>query len=128
MKFNKTGVLAVYSDLRQKILNDLHTPKHWIAEGVQEPNDTAKLHSCMICWKIYIFKDLLPSRIAPTKEDGVYIAYDREEMSLIIEAYNDGDIALIVCNDQRKTVIYSEDVENMNFEKAINIFLKRNNP
>lgn len=123
---SSTKELSFYNTLQQKVFYKLRFPPHWAAEGVHAPNVTAKTNGFKICWELYKKYDLHPDRILSTKEEGVYIVYEctdsRGSRSLIIEAYNDGEIGLVVCDNQTKKVIYNEDIINMNFEDAVKKF------
>jgi hypothetical protein len=101
-------------------------PSHWAEEGISKPNITAKSNTFKLCWEIYKKYDLQPDRILPTKEEGVYIVYEcidsRGSRSLVIEAYNDAEIGIVVCDIDKKEIIYNEDIRDMDFENAVRIY------
>jgi len=82
--------------------------------------------------KFYEENGLSPSsvgtfNIGDDKEGGFCLTYnyktDQVDRSLIIEVYDDGDVAVIVIDNLIKTTIYNEDIIEMNFEKAIFQFI-----
>lgn len=105
-------------------IDNVFFPKHWnTEEGVEPPNKVSKLNAKKICKILFRNYNLKIDRIAATKEEGIYLVKnDTKSISLIIEAYNDGDVGLIINNNKLKEVVFNEDIENFNFEKAINFF------
>jgi hypothetical protein len=86
---------------RNKIQN-LVMPSHWTEEGVEQPNELSKANATKICEEFY-FGFGEPNFIAATKENGVYISYrGKSECSIIIEAYNDGIICILVHQDDNQ--------------------------
>lgn len=123
---SSTKELSFYDSLQQKVFYKLFFPSHWADEGVSRPNITAKKNAFNLCWEIYKKYDLQPDRILSTKEEGVYIVYDcidsRGSRSLAIEAYNDAEIGVVVCDNDEKEIIHNEDILDMNFENAVRIY------
>jgi hypothetical protein len=107
-----------------RINNTLVFPENWRQEGVQEPNAIAKENAFATCNIIFRKDGLLPLIIAPTKEEGIFLKYTARNKTLIIEAYNDGDIAAVVSDEDQKIILYSEDIKNFNFENTMAEFLK----
>jgi hypothetical protein len=123
---SSTKELSFYDSLQQKVFYKLVFPSHWAEEGISKPNITAKSNAFKLCWEIYKKYDLQPDRILPTKEEGVYIVYEcidsRGSRSLVIEAYNDAEIGIVVCDIDKKEIIYNEDIRDMDFENAVRIY------
>jgi hypothetical protein len=109
--------------VRKRIFQDLVVPPHWKEIGVNAPNLIAKNIAFNICCKLYKSHNLQPFIILPTVEEGVYIKYVEGDRSLVIEAYNDTDISLVIC--ENKKILYHEDIHDMDFEKAVTIFKRK---
>jgi len=108
----------ILENLRIKI-DELKIPEHWALEKVEQPNTIAKLNALNCCFDIYYkYASLLPTRIACTKENGVYLVFEKLR-SLIIETYNDGDIGALVC--EGKNILYNEEIVGFNFEKCMSV-------
>lgn len=77
--------------------------------------------SDQICKHLKEKYNLIPSAVTPSVEADVCIFYKnhRNGYSLIIEAYNDGDIAGIVNDDRNKRIIFAEEVNDFNFSKLV---------
>jgi|GEM_PF-3086875 hypothetical protein len=112
-------------EFSQKIYN-LEFPGHWVEEGINKPNILAKDNAVSICKQLYTRYNLIPSSILPTKEEGIYIDYDNfdsdKSLSLIIETYNDSATAVVVYDNINNNTLYSEDINELNFEKAVRSF------
>lgn len=102
-------------------ITNLTLPPPWVAEGVEPPNSTAIRNALRICHDIFNSKGMIPDQIAPTKENGVFFKYLYGPRQLIIEAYNDGEVAAIVVDDTKKDTIHSEDIRDFNFFTCLNI-------
>jgi hypothetical protein len=112
------------NDYCVKIVN-LVLPAHWVEEGVQPPNSTAKRNACHVCHEMFNKHSMIPFLVACTKEDGVYIRYLIGTKSIIIEAYNDGEIGAVVNDDEKKKILHSSEIKDYNFETCVSIL---NNP
>ena len=97
-------------------------PEHWREDGAEPPNSVAKNNAYKICNKILEIYNLTPNRIASTIESGIYVVYDINNKSLIIETYNDGDVGIVVTKE--KEIIYNEDIVDLEINNTLNIFLK----
>ncbi len=119
---------SLISKFEQQIFRRLHFPKHWTKEGIAKPNVVSKESALAVCTKLYAEYDLVPDRIAPTKEEGVYLCYELAgelcDRSLIIEIYNSLDVTAIVNDNHAKEVIYCEDIRDMDFGKAIRVYVE----
>jgi hypothetical protein len=65
---------------------------------------------------------LLPQHISPSVEGETCIVYVFINRKMIIEPYDDGDIALIITDEIKRETIYREDIQNMDFAAAVNAF------
>jgi hypothetical protein len=74
----------------------------------------AKKMAFEVCQKLFKNYDFIPDKIAPTKEEGVFLSYDSfnayTNRSLVVEVYNNLEIAVIVTNNDSKQIDYSEDL------------------
>lgn len=120
------GQVGLESHWEQKIFKRLSFPRHWETEGIERPNVAAKTHCLALIKKLFAEYQLIPSNILPSIEEGIGIRYDNsaawEDRSMLIEVYNDLDIALIVTDNIGKETIYREDVREMNFNHAVEVY------
>ncbi|MFW6219934.1 MAG: hypothetical protein ACOC33_03760 [bacterium] len=93
-------------------------PDHWKDEGIESPNIIAKTNALYVCY-VLLNSGIFIQRIASTKENGIYLALDSNNKSLIIEAYNDGDIGVVISDNDKKHIIYNEDVEKFDLNPII---------
>jgi hypothetical protein len=112
--------------LKDKIYSKLFFPPHWEEEGVAKPNEAAKLGAFAVCKSLLETYGLIPDRIVPSIEGGVYISYtekrDAVEKTLEVEVYNTSEVAALVNLDSERRILYSEDIRNMRFEKVMKVF------
>jgi len=98
--------------LQQRIFKITMPPSHW---EVDKPNLISKFNAYEICTNIFERFKLMPTVIAPSMEEGLYILYDyigpKGKYSLIIETYNTNDSAIVIVDNDKKVVIYNEDIE-----------------
>ena len=117
---------AVIEKIEQRLFKKLHFPKDWVEEGVIPPNMVAKEKALAICKKLFKRYNLIPDKISPTKEEGVFLCYDNvnynTDSSLIIEVYNTLETAALVSNNLLKKNDYHEDIKDMNFKNVIQKF------
>jgi len=106
-------------------ISNLVLPDSWKDEGVGSPNSTALRNAHIICHKLYAQRKIIPDVVACTKESGVYLRYSDGNKSLIVEAYNDGDVGTVVSNDSEKEILHNEDISNLNFENSLKVFLNK---
>ncbi len=92
-------------------------PAHWAEEDIAEPNMACKLKANEICKHIFEIYEKMPDRIAPTKEGGVFIAYDSPSgnKTLFIEVYNDLEVGFLLNDNERKQIITSDDITDFEF-------------
>ena len=121
-----TQEFSFYDHMQQKVFTKLFFPPHWANEGIKKPNITAKNNAFMLCMNLYKKYNIEPDRILSTKEEGAYIVYETIDLSgsrsLVIEAYNDSDIGVVVKDNEKKEIIYNEDINGMNFENAVRVY------
>ena len=126
--FEKTEQNMIKKAMQDKIseycvkITNLVPPDHWVVEGVEPPNSTAKRNACQICHVMYNKIEMIPFLVACTKEGGVYLRYTVGTKSIVIEAYNDGEIAALVNDDEKKKILYSDEIKDFNFDTCVSIF------
>jgi hypothetical protein len=117
---------ALFSKFEQKIFYKPYFPKHWSEEGIAQPHAASKEKCFAVCKKLFINDLLIPDSILATKEEGMYISYDRItsdfDRTMIIEIYNTLETALIICDNFEKKTIYNEDITEMDFSHAVAVF------
>lgn len=117
---------AVIDNIEQKLFYKIYFPKDWKIEGINTPNMAAKEKALAVCKELFEKYDLVPDKIASTKEEGVFLRYDyvnyTKNISLIIEVYNTLETAALVCDNQLKKNCYSEDIQRLDFTNAIQNF------
>jgi len=108
---------SVLEKIESRILNSLRFPAHWAEDGIAEPNMACKLKANEICKHIFEIYEKMPDRIAPTKEEGVFIAYDSPSgnETLFIEVYNDLEAGFLLNDNERKQIITSDDITDFEF-------------
>lgn len=121
---------STINSFEQKIFNKLSFPESWVKEGIVKPNLAAKQKAFNVCRTLFEKYDLVPDRIVPTKEEGIFIAYDQvaygSDRSLMIEIYNNLNTAAIVCDNLNKTIINAEDIYDLDFFNVIKKFKATN--
>lgn len=93
---------AEIAAVKSSIFEDLIFPDRWLSEGIASPNLASKKKSFEICQFIFFQRKIFPSKIASTKEEGIYLSYIADNKSLIIEVYNNLEVAAIVTNNEKK--------------------------
>jgi len=96
--------------------------KKWSDEGIAEPTMTCKVLASNMAKQLFFRESLIPIRVLPSIEEGIMLTYHNPENSktLMIEIYNDGDIAGIV--NQNKMILICHDVKNEDFKDLIDAF------
>lgn len=103
-----------YSNIEKRIFN-AKCPDHWLDEDTQHPNDIARNNALKICTKIYDKYKIEPVVIDATVESGIYIRYKKNNKTLIVECYNDCDIGCLVNDDDKKEILFNEDIDDIDF-------------
>lgn len=82
-----------------------------------------KLKAFDICKHLFQEYNLIPDRIAPTKEEGVFLAFDSSKgnRTLIVEVYNDLEVGYLVNDNACKQILHSEDITDYDFAVATNL-------
>lgn len=117
MEANPEGLDKVWRQIQALVL-----PADWKQDGVEPPNDIAKKTAYECCLTLFNKTRLLPSVIACTKENGVYMTFVGGK-KLIVEAYNDGEIGALINDDSKKVILYNEDILNSNLDRCIKKFI-----
>ncbi len=112
---------SVLDSIKSRIFNSLIFPAHWEKEGISQPNVACKEKAFRICKHILEIYEKVPNRIALTKEEGIFIAFDSStgDKTLFIEVYNDLEAAYLVNDNVQKKILISDDITDFNFSKAI---------
>lgn len=111
-------------DYISKIQN-IKTPEHWLSSGsTEKPNDISKRNAIQVCEKIEKDYKVFPTAIASTIESGIFIVYRNYHYSIIIEAYNTGEIGLVINDEKKKEIILNKDIGFLSDLRVIANFLK----
>lgn len=113
----------IYEDIKNKIYH-LSFPNRWEKEGIAKPNIHSKEETVKLCRYLFDEYDLIPFRIIATKEGGLAVLYEDfgNNRSLIVEIYNDLDIAALVNDNKNKSIILSVDIRCLNFSEIIKAY------
>ncbi len=114
---------SVLDKIESKIFNRLVFPSHWSQEGISRPNMQCKLDAFDICKHLFKEYNMIPDRIAPTKEEGIFLAFDSStgDRTLIVEVYNDLEAGYLVNDNTCKQILLSEDITDYDFAVATNL-------
>jgi hypothetical protein len=114
---------SVIEKIDARIFNRLTFPKYWEEENILQPNMLSKVKAFEICRHLFKEYNLIPDRIASTREEGIFLAFETDggERTLILEIYNDLDASMLINDNINKKILYTEDVLNLDFAKAIEI-------
>jgi hypothetical protein len=112
---------SVYAHIDDLIFKNIRMPEDWAQEGVNPPNIEAKNIAKKTCISLYDDYGLIPIRISPTKEEGIFIYYKHfnNNRELFVEVYNNLEVAALVNDEENKKIIYSEDIKGCNFLPVI---------
>jgi hypothetical protein len=120
------AILNQTSFWNQQVFKRLPFPARWEAEGIERPNLVSKKESLSVLEKLLKEHQLIPISIAASIEEGICITYNHvsgwQDKSLIIEVYNDLNIALIVTDNKKKEIIYGQDIHDGDFEAAVEAY------
>jgi hypothetical protein len=108
---------SVLEQIESKILNTLRLPEYWVEEGVAEPNMACKLKASEICKHIFEVYEKIPDRIAPSKEGGVFVAFDSPDgdKTLFIEVYNDLEAVYLLNDNKNRKIVTSAEITDIEF-------------
>jgi hypothetical protein len=114
---------SILEKIENRLFRKLHLPSHWAENGIAPPNQPARMKAFDICKKLFESFNMVPDMIAPTVEEGVFLSYDNHvnsaDRSLVIEVYNDLDVALLVNDNSAKSVVFSSDIKDFDFGNAV---------
>jgi hypothetical protein len=112
---------SVLEEIQSKIFSRLAFPGHWAEEGVSQPNMACREKAFQICKQIFNVYERLPSRIAPTKEGGIFIAFDSLTggRTLLIEVYNDLGAVYLVNDNVRRSIVASDEITDSTLRTAM---------
>lgn len=110
-----------YKHIENTIFKEIHLPLKWLEKGITEPNIASKQKTRDICFFLYEKHQIIPSKIVPSKEEGVTIIYKNYDhnRSLFIEVYNNLEVAALVNDDLKKEIIAGDDIKEMGFNNII---------
>ncbi|HEX2955674.1 MAG TPA: hypothetical protein VHO70_02515 [Chitinispirillaceae bacterium] len=114
---------SVLEKIESKIFNRLVFPAHWVQEGISQPNMASKVKAFEICRELFRKYDIIPDRIAPTKEEGIFLAFDSTSgnRTLLIEVYNDLEAGYLINENSSKKILASNDIKNFDFNEAVDL-------
>jgi len=99
-------------------------PEKWRIDGIAAPNFYCKELTEKIAIKLYEDYLLLPQRITPTIEEGVFLYYRNFDKGkeLSIEIYNDLEIAAVINKSDEIVKVMDVDVESEDILEMIKLF------
>lgn len=104
-----------------KQITRVRLPVKLIAQGIQPPTRECRSLAYKVWEHLYKNYDRLPIRVAASADGGVSLVYENENgKTLTVEVYNDLEIAALV--NQRTDILYSEDVDKLDFACPILAF------
>lgn len=102
----------------EKIRNT-KAPEHWLNKETEHPNDIAKDNATKGCSFLFNTYKKIPVVIAATVASGIYVRYTSNDLDLVIEFYNDGEIGGLICDREHKKILDSAEIIDFNFNKLI---------
>jgi hypothetical protein len=96
-------------------------PSEWHDDGIAPPNIAAKNLAKKTIQTLFESYDFIPDKIAATKEEGIFLHYRNYQRttSLLIEIYNNLEIAALINDDYKKEIIASIEIKTLNFDDVI---------
>jgi hypothetical protein len=121
IKYKYKSKDPVYNHIINLIFKGIQVPEHWVQEGVNPPNMEAKTIAQNVCFNLYDDYSLIPIRFAPTKAEGIFVYYKNfiNNRALLVEVYNNLEMAALVNDETNKKILYSEDIKSSNFISVI---------
>ncbi len=107
-------------------IDALKMPQSWGRGNALPPNVSAKEKAKRVFDILFKKYEILPDQILPSIEGGVALFYKssfNRAIIMNIEIYNDLDVDALVNDDKNKKMIKCEDIQNLNFENIIKIFV-----
>ncbi len=117
----------IYNHIVNLIFKGMAFPNDWRLKGINPPNIDAKKTAEKVCFNLYDFYSLIPIKITPTKEEGIFIYYKNfnNNRVLLIEVYNNLEIAALVNDETTRNIIYSEDIKALDFINIIENLIEK---
>jgi len=101
----------------------IKAPEHWKEEGVEDPSEEVMEASIGLICDIFEKIEEFPEVIAPTVENGIYLRYKRDNISMVFEIYNeDLSVGCLINNDKDKEILFSEDLGSSSLEQVLYAF------
>ena len=106
-------------NINQRI-GSLSISSRWKEENIDPPNINAKELAQNVAVQLFNNYELIPMKILPSVEGGITLFYKsivNSAIVLIVEIYNDLEIATLVNDDREKKIITSTMIHNHDFQK-----------
>jgi len=100
-------------------LNHLSLPRAWVLDGTEEPSPDCLTWSLQVLCRLFDNYGLIPYKIVPSKEGGVFAAYKHptNQNILRIEVDNELDVVAVVSDGQ--SVLESGLLEDDDSERSL---------
>ncbi len=116
----RKNLLEIYKEIES-----IQIPERWKKENVIAPNKNSKDLAKKIVSMIFNNINYLPEYIVATIEEGVYLRYSINNKEVIIEAYNDSTMAMLI--SKGKNILHSTDtIKSLNNLRQL--LFKNSNP
>lgn len=86
------------------MVNKMVFPSDWVGE-TEKPTEECKKQTIFFCSCISHRYNLMPSWIAPTREEGIFILYRKDGFDIDVEILNDGYITVGLSDRINKKII-----------------------
>jgi hypothetical protein len=87
-------------------------PLKWLSEDVEQPSHRVIEQSKMLIVRL-AHKDIFPSRISPTVEEGMYFDFTNKGLKLYFEIYNTGEMAYAIEGTKKGIVIEHNAIQSI---------------
>lgn len=107
-------------------LAHLSISSKWWREGISPPSQNSKEKAFLVFRHLANTQEIVPDRIDASIEGGITFSYRNYSTgrSMILEVYNGLEVAGVV--NEGSKIIYSEDVEDLDFTSLILAFKEEN--
>jgi hypothetical protein len=107
-------------------INNVKVPEQWLTDKeyygkVVPATVECKKLTFQVCKKLYKENGLYPMLVLPTVECGIFLTYTKNNREMDVEVYNDLGIAAVVADEEKKKILYSEDIVDMNFDECLRV-------
>ena len=82
-------------------------------KDVAQPTDECRKLSKEVVNYILNRYTILPSEVAATVEEGIYLAYTNDTRKMVLEVYNNLTIAGLVADTDKQEILLSNDISTM---------------